>query len=97
MRIAFMGTPDFSVKTLDALLASDHEVVCVYSQPPRPAGRGQKEKKSPVQIRAEEAGIEVRYPVSLKSEDEIEKFKSLDLDFAVVVAYGLILPKAILE
>ncbi len=97
LRIAFMGTPDFSVGTLDALLNSKHEVVCVYSQPPRPAGRGQKERKSPVQLRAEEAGIKVRYPKSLKTEDAQKEFSTLDLDIAVVVAYGLLLPKEILE
>lgn len=97
LRIAFMGTPDFSVGTLNALLESDHEVVCVYSQPPRPAGRGQKERKSPVQLRAEEMGIEVRYPKSLKSDEEKAAFSDLNLDIAVVVAYGLILPKEILD
>ncbi|WP_420548875.1 methionyl-tRNA formyltransferase [Curvivirga sp.] len=97
LRLAFMGTPDFAVETLNALLESNHDVVCVYTQPPRPAGRGQKERKSPVQVRAEEMGIEVRYPVSLKTEDAQQDFSSLNLDAAVVVAYGLILPKTVLD
>lgn len=97
LRLAFMGTPDFSVPVLDALLEAGHDVVCVYSQPPRPAGRGQKLRPSPVQKRAEEAGIEVRCPTSLKSETEQDAFAALNLDAAVVVAYGLILPKAILQ
>ncbi|MDE0779365.1 MAG: methionyl-tRNA formyltransferase [Alphaproteobacteria bacterium] len=97
MRIAFMGTPDFSVPALDALRAAGHEIACVYTQPPRPAGRGQKERKSEVQLRAEECRIEVRCPVSLKDNEAQAAFAALDLDAAVVVAYGLILPAAILE
>ncbi|MBT3991061.1 MAG: methionyl-tRNA formyltransferase [Rhodospirillaceae bacterium] len=97
LRLAFMGTPDFSVPVLEALIAAGHEVVCVYAQPPRAAGRGQKEKLTPVHAKAEALGIEVRTPKSLKSENEQAAFAALDLDCAVVVAYGLILPKAILD
>ena len=98
LRIIFMGTPDFSVPTLEALHAAGHEIACVYSQPPRPAGRrGLELTKSPVHRRAEELGIEVRTPVSLKSAEEQAHFKALNADVAVVVAYGLLLPKPILE
>jgi len=97
MRIAFMGTPDFAVPTLDALVEAGHQVVAVYCQPPRRAGRGKSLKPSSVQIRAEALGIEVRYPVSLKGADEQAAFAALDLDVAVVAAYGLILPQAILD
>lgn len=97
MRLAFMGTPDFAVPTLDALLAAGHEVAAVYSQPPRPAGRGKALRPSPVQQRAEAAGIEVRTPLSLRSEEEQQAFAALDLDAAVVAAYGLILPEPILS
>ena len=97
MRIAFMGTPDFAVPTLDALLAAGHEVAAVYSQPPRPAGRGKALSPSPVQTRAEAAGIEVRTPLSLRDPVEQAAFAALGLDVAVVAAYGLILPQPILE
>ncbi|MBR9898510.1 MAG: methionyl-tRNA formyltransferase [Rhodospirillales bacterium] len=97
LRIAFMGTPDFALVALKDLVASGHDVVCVYSQPPRPAGRGHKETPSPVHAWAAEQGIEVRHPVSLKSPEEQQAFADLDLDVAVVAAYGLILPKAILD
>lgn len=96
MRIVFMGTPDFAVPVL-ATLIEKYEVVCVYTQPPRPAGRGQKLTPSPVQKLAEAHGIMVRYPVSLKSESEQVLFEMLDADVAVVCAYGLILPKRILN
>jgi methionyl-tRNA formyltransferase len=92
-----MGTPDFSVPVLDAVVAAGHEVVAVYSQPPRPAGRGMAEVKSPVHRRAEVLGIPVRTPVNLKSEADREIFAALHADAAVVVAYGLLLPKAILD
>ncbi|HUN48160.1 MAG TPA: methionyl-tRNA formyltransferase [Stellaceae bacterium] len=95
LRLAFMGTPDFAVPILAALRAAGHQVVCVYSQPPRPAGRGHKEQVSPVQRAAEAAGIEVRTPAKLTAE-EVERFRALDLDAAVVAAYGLILPKGVL-
>ena len=97
LRIAFMGTPDFALVALKDLVASGHDVVCVYSQPPRPSGRGQKETPTPVHAWAQEQGIEVRTPVSLKSDAEKQAFSELDLDVAVVAAYGLILPKAILD
>jgi len=91
-----MGTPDFSVPVLEALVEAKHDVVCVYSQPPRPAGRGKKERPSPVQAQAEALGLQVRHPVSLKSSEAQEEFAALGADVAVVVAYGLILPQAIL-
>lgn len=97
LRLAFMGTPDFSVSILDALVAAGHEVVCVYSQPPRPAGRGQQLQASPVHRRADALGIEVRTPKSLRKPDEQAEFAALNLDCAIVAAYGLILPQAILD
>lgn len=97
MRLIFMGTPDFATYALKALLAAGHDIVCVYSQPPRPAGRGYDLKKSPVQLLAESHGLEVRTPVSLKSPEEKQTFADLKADAAVVVAYGLLLPKAILD
>jgi len=97
MRIAFMGTPDFAVPALDALVAAGHDVVAVYCQPPRPAGRGKAPRPSPVQVRAEALGLEVRYPVSLRDADEQAAFAALGLDAAVVAAYGLILPVPVLE
>lgn len=98
MRIIFMGTPDYAVPTLKALHAAGHEIVAAYSQPPRPAGRrGLEVLPSPVHRAAEELGIAVFTPKSLKSEDEQAAFRALDADVAVVVAYGLILPKAILD
>ncbi len=97
MRIIFMGTPDFSVPVLDALVDAGHDIACVYCQPPRPAGRGKKDRPSPVQARAEALGLEVRHPVSLKGADEQAAFAALGADLAVVVAYGLILPQAVLD
>jgi methionyl-tRNA formyltransferase len=97
MRIAFMGTPDFAVPTLAALIAAGHDVAAVYSQPPRPAGRGKALRPSPVQQRAESAGIAVRTPLSLRGEEEQSAFAALGLDAAVVAAYGLILPEPILN
>ena len=92
-----MGSPDFSVPVLDALVAAGHEVVCVYCQPPRPAGRGKKDRPTPVQARAEALGLPVRHPKSLKPLDAQEDFSALKADVAVVVAYGLILPQAVLD
>ncbi|KTD99616.1 methionyl-tRNA formyltransferase [Sphingopyxis sp. H038] len=97
MRIAFMGTPPFAVPTLAALHAAGHEVVAVYTQPPRPAQRGKKVQQSAVHVWAENLGLPVRTPKSLKSEEAQAEFAALDLDVAVVAAYGLILPKAILD
>jgi methionyl-tRNA formyltransferase len=97
MRLAFMGTPDFAVPTLDALIAAGHEIATVYSQPPRPAGRGKALRPSPVQQRAEAAGIEVRTPLTLRDPQVQADFASLDLDAAIVAAYGLILPQSILD
>ncbi|MCB1591051.1 MAG: methionyl-tRNA formyltransferase [Alphaproteobacteria bacterium] len=97
LRLAFMGTPDFAVPALDALYRSRHKVACVYSQPPRPKGRGQNVKPSPVHVFAQERDIPVRTPKTLKDKDTQTEFAALDLDVAVVAAYGLILPKEILE
>ncbi len=98
LRIVFMGTPDFSVPTLNALHRAGHEIVCCYSQPPRPAGRrGLELKPSPVHLAAQALGIETRTPTSLKGEREQAEFARLDADVAVVVAYGLLLPQAILD
>lgn len=98
LRIIFMGTPDFSVATLRAIAGAGHEIACVYTQPPRPAGRrGLELTPSPVQREAERLGVEVRAPLSLRGAAEQEAFRGLDADVAVVVAYGLLLPPAILE
>lgn len=97
MRIAFMGTPDFAVPTLDALVAAGHEIAAVYSQPPRRAGRGKALRPSPVQERAEALGIAVRAPHTLRDAEEQAAFAALGLDVAVVAAYGLILPAPVLE
>ena len=97
LRLAFMGTPDFAVPVLAEILAAGHEVVAVYSQPPRKAGRGMAEQPSPVHRFAAEHGIPVFTPASLKGEADRQAFASLDLDVAVVVAYGLLLPKPVLD
>lgn len=97
MRIVFMGTPDFAVPVLDAFLKAGDEVIAVYSQPPRPAGRGQKLTPSPVQAFAEQHGLAVRHPVSLKTPEAQAEFAALKADAAIVVAYGLLLPKAVLD
>jgi len=97
LRVVFMGTPDFSVLALEAVLADGHNVVAAYSQPPRRSGRGMKERKSPVHAAAEAAGIPVFTPTSLKTEDALATFRSHKADVAIVVAYGLILPPKILE
>ena len=97
MRIIFMGTPDFAVPTLRALAAAGHTVVAAYSQPPRPAGRGKKLQPSPVHLAAEALGIAVRTPASLKGAEEQAAMAALDADVAVVAAYGLILPQAVLD
>lgn len=97
LRVAFMGSPDFAVPTLKALLDRGHDVVCVYSQPPKPAGRGGKLRKTPVHQAAEAAGIEVRTPISLKTPEALADFQSLNLDASIVAAYGLILPQSILD
>jgi methionyl-tRNA formyltransferase len=96
MRIIFMGTPDFSVPVLEAL-AAQHDVVAVYTQPPRPAGRGKQDRPSPVHNRALALGLPVRHPVSLRSEEVQQSYAALQADVAVVVAYGLILPQAVLD
>jgi methionyl-tRNA formyltransferase len=97
LRLAFMGSPTFALPTLAALIEAGHEIACVYSQPPRPAGRGKKERLTPVHEFAAARGIEVRTPKSLKKPPEQEAFAALNLDLAIVVAYGLILPRAILD
>src|SRR3954452_9188693 len=97
MRIVFMGSPEFAVPSLNALVEAGHEIVAVYSQPPRPAGRGKGERKTAVHEQAEELGIEVRTPRTLRNEEEQARFRALGADLAVVAAYGLILPKPILD
>jgi methionyl-tRNA formyltransferase len=97
MRIIFMGTPDFAVPTLEQVHAAGHEIVAVYTQPPRPAGRGKADRPSPVQLRAQALGLPVRSPRSLRSEEEQTAFAALEPDAVVVAAYGLILPQPILD
>lgn len=97
MRVIFMGTPGFAVPVLDALVAAGHEIVAVYSQPPRPAGRGQKPRPSPVAARAGVLGLDMRAPASLKSAAEQDSLAALEAEVAVVVAYGLILPQVVLD
>lgn len=98
MRIIFMGTPDFAVPALDALVAAGHEVIAAYTQPPRPGGRRGKElTPTPIHRRAQELGIEVRHPASLRNAEEQAALSALDADIAVVAAYGLILPQAVLD
>jgi len=97
VRVVFMGSPEFSVPVLEALVAAGHEVACVYCQPPRPAGRGKKDRPTPVQAKAEDMGLPVRHPVSLRNAEAQAEFAALDADVAVVVAYGLILPQPILD
>jgi len=96
-RIVFMGTPAFAAVALKALVDAGHEVIAVYSQPPRPKGRGMETQKSPAHILAEEHGIPVRTPASLRTTEEAAAFAALQADVAVVAAYGLILPKAVLD
>ena len=97
MRIVFMGSPDFAVPSLNALVEAGHDVICAYTQPPRPAGRGKSDQKTTVHQRADELGIEVRTPKSLRNEEEQAKFAALEAEVAIVAAYGLILPRPILE
>src|SRR5690606_28242611 len=98
MRIIFMGTPDFAVPALAALIEAGHEVVTAYTQPPRPGGRrGRELTPSPIHRFARERGIDVRHPVSLKGAEEQAALAALDADIAVVAAYGLILPQAVLD
>lgn len=97
MKLIFMGTPEFAVPTLETLADAGHEILAVYTQPPRPAGRGKKEQKSAVHQAAEARGYDVRTPRSLKSEEEQTALAALDADCAVVVAYGQILPQAVLD
>src|SRR5271166_1733722 len=97
LRVVFMGTPDFSVPTLSEIVSAGHDVVGVYTQPPRPAGRGMEERKSPVHAFADEAEIPVFTPKSLRRPELQAEFAALGADVAVVVAYGLILPKPVLD
>lgn len=97
LKIIFAGTPDFSVPPLKALLESDHDVCAVYTQPDRPAGRGRKLTASPVKEVAEQAGIPVYQPANFKQQQDLEMLASLEADLMVVVAYGLLLPKAVLD
>jgi len=97
MRIAFMGTPDFSLSALQAILSAGHNIVAVYSQMPRPAGRGKKDRQSPVHEFASNLNIPIHTPLNFKNISEVEVFKKLNLDLAVVVAYGLLLPQEILD
>ncbi len=97
LRLAFMGTPDFAVPTLAELIAQGHDIACVYSQPPRPKGRGMALEPGPVHKFAESAKLPVRTPLSLKDAEEQAAFAALNIDAAIVVAYGLLLPKAILD
>jgi methionyl-tRNA formyltransferase len=96
LRTIFMGTPEFSVPVLDALVDAGHQIACVYSQPPRPAGRGMELRRSPVHERAEQHGIAVRTPSSLRNIEVQAEFAALGADLAVVVAYGLLLPAPVL-
>src|ERR1700742_4232297 len=97
LRLAFLGTPDFAVPTLAELIGQGHDIAAVYSQPPRPKGRGLGTDPSPVHKFAQSAGLEVRTPVTLKDAEQQELFRALDIDAAIVVAYGLLLPKPILD
>lgn len=97
LRIGFMGTPDFALEALKSIHTAGHDVVCVYSQPPRPKGRGHKLQPSPVHAYAQDQNIPVFHPKSLKGDDAQKEFASHQLDVAIVAAYGLILPKAVLE
>jgi len=97
MKLAFLGTSDFAVPALGALVDAGHDVLAVYTRAPKPAGRGQQERRTPVHERALALGLPVRMPTSLKGDEQAQAFKALDLDAAVVVAYGRILPKAFLE
>jgi methionyl-tRNA formyltransferase len=97
MRIVFMGTPDFAVAVLEAVAAAGHEIAAVYTQPPRPAGRGKKDRPTPVGARAADMGLLVRTPLNFRDPAEREAFAALGAEAALVVAYGLILPQAVLD
>ena len=97
LRLAFMGTPEFAVPALNELSETQHEITCVYTRPPRPKGRGLTQEKSPVHKLAESKGLEVRTPATLRTPQEQAAFSALNTDAAIVVAYGLILPRAVLN
>jgi methionyl-tRNA formyltransferase len=92
-----MGSPEFSVPILNSIISAGHDIIAVYCQPPRPAGRGKKERLTPVHSRALELGLDVRHPINFKSKEAVSDFAALKADIAVVVAYGLILPQEILD
>ena len=97
MRVVFMGSPDFAVPSLEALVHAGHKVTCVYCQPPRPAGRGKRQQPTALQARATELGLPVRHPETLSAADVQQEFAALRVDVAVVAAYGLVLPQAVLD
>lgn len=97
LRIAFMGTPDFVCPTVQSLIDGPHDLVCLYTQPPREKGRNKKLQKTPVHILGDITGIEVRHPHNFKSIEDIESFENLNLDVAIVAAYGMLLPQVILD
>ena len=97
LRIAFMGTPDFVCPTIQSLIDGPHDLVCIYTQPPREKGRHKKLEKTPAHILAEDAGIEVHHPSNFKLPNDVKAFEDLNLDVAIVAAYGMLLPQAILE
>ena len=97
MKIAFLGTSEFAVPALKALAAEEHDIAAVYTRAPKPAGRGQQERRTPVHEAADALGLQVRTPRNLKAEEDAAAFKALDLDAAVVVSYGHILPKGFLD
>src|SRR5579862_4990647 len=97
MRLAFLGTPDFAVVSLAAIVEAGHEIACVYTQPPAPRGRGKKLAPSPVQAFADRHGLIVRSPASMRDPDAIAAFQALKLETAVVVAFGQILPREVIE
>jgi methionyl-tRNA formyltransferase len=97
MRLVYMGTPDFAVPALDALVRAGHEIAAVYTQPPRPAGRGQRDRVSPVHARAEALGLQVRHPRTLRDAAAQEDFAAFGAEAGVVAAYGLILPQPVLD
>src|SRR5579871_6046489 len=97
LRLAFMGTPDFAVPTLAELIAQGHDIACVYSQPPRPKGRGMTLEPGPVHEFALSHKLPVRTPLSLKNAEQQELFAALEIDAAIVVAYGLLLPRPVLD
>ncbi len=97
LRIAFMGTPDFVCPTVQSLIDGPHDLVCIYTQPPREKGRHKKLEKTPVHLMAESAGIEVRHPINFKAAEDVQAFDGLNLDVAIVAAFGMLLPQSVLD